>query len=68
MTPSVPFVNSTLPAATTHQPSGWETFVEQAMVIHESSLIGYATTILNDPDLARDVVQDTFIKLYHGDL
>ena len=67
MTPSVPFVNATLPATATHQSSGWETFVEQAMVIHESSLIGYATTILNDPDLARDVVQDTFIKLCQQD-
>lgn len=40
-----------------------EQFVERAMMDYESPLIGYATTILNDPDLARDVVQDTFIRL-----
>ncbi len=67
MITSVPFVNSTLPAGATDQSSGWENFVEQAMMNHESSLIGYATSILNDPDLARDVVQDTFIKLCQQD-
>ncbi len=67
MTPSVQFLNSALPAGKTHQSQDWETFVEQAMVNHESSLIGYATTILNDSDLARDVVQDTFIRLCQQD-
>ncbi len=33
------------------------------MADYESPLIGYAATILNDPELARDVVQDTFIRL-----
>ena len=67
MTMSVPFVNSTFPAATTYPSCGWECFIEQAMLNYESSLIGYAATILNDADLARDVVQDTFIKLCQQD-
>lgn len=45
-----------------------EQFVEQAMAEYESPLIGYATSILNDHDLARDVVQDTFIRLCHQDV
>ena len=63
MITSVPFVSSTLPAGATDRLPSWENFVEQALLTYESSLIGYATTILNDPDLARDVVQETFIKL-----
>ena len=34
---------------------------------YQSPLIAYATTILNDPDLARDVVQDTFMRLCRQD-
>lgn len=45
-----------------------EQFVEQAMAEFESPLIGYATSILNDHDLARDVVQDTFIRLCRQDV
>ncbi len=40
-----------------------EQFVEKALAEFESPLIGYAVTILNDLDRARDVVQDTFIRL-----
>jgi len=40
-----------------------EQFIEQAMADFESPLIGYATTILHDSDRARDVVQETFIRL-----
>lgn len=40
-----------------------ERFVEQAIDQYESPLIGYATTLLHDVDRARDVVQDTFIRL-----
>ncbi|MGD9419750.1 MAG: RNA polymerase sigma factor [Verrucomicrobiota bacterium JB025] len=40
-----------------------EQFVEKAMQEFESALIGYASTILHDTDRARDVVQDTFIRL-----
>ena len=35
---------------------------------YESALIGYASTILNDIDLARDVVQDTFVRLCQQDV
>lgn len=44
-----------------------EKFVEQAMADFESPLIGYAITILNDTELARDVVQDTFVRLCQQD-
>ena len=37
------------------------------MADYESPLIAYAATILNDPDLARDVVQETFLRLCQQD-
>lgn len=49
-------------------PETREQFIGRAMMDHESSLIGYAATILNDSDLARDVVQDTFIRLCQQDI
>lgn len=45
-----------------------ETFISQAVEDYESTLIGYASTILHDTDLARDVVQDTFIRLCQQDV
>ncbi|NJM36510.1 MAG: sigma-70 family RNA polymerase sigma factor [Akkermansiaceae bacterium] len=44
-----------------------EEFIEQALLDYESPLIAYAFTILNDLDLARDVVQDSFLRLCHQD-
>jgi len=44
-----------------------ETWIERAMISHQSALISYASTILNDNELAKDVVQDTFIRLCHQD-
>lgn len=41
--------------------------VERAISEYESPLIGYAKTIVHDLDKARDVVQDTFIRLYQQD-
>ena len=42
--------------------------VRQAMDLYESSLIAYACSIFNgDEDRARDVVQDTLLKLYLAD-
>lgn len=39
--------------------------VKQALDLYESSLIAYAASILSgDEDRARDVVQDTLVKLY----
>jgi RNA polymerase sigma-70 factor (ECF subfamily) len=55
------------PTSTSNPPTR-EKFIEQAMVNYESSLIGYASTLLNDVDLARDVVQDTFIRLCRQDI
>jgi RNA polymerase sigma-70 factor (ECF subfamily) len=45
-----------------------EHFIEQAMADYESPLLGYASTILHDLDRARDVVQDTFIRLCQQDI
>lgn len=42
--------------------------VEYALREYESPLINYAATIVHDLDRARDVVQDTFIKLYKQDV
>jgi len=52
-----PSPNSRVPA---DENSG---FLERAMAEHQAPLLRYATRLLNDPDRARDVVQDTFIKL-----
>lgn len=54
----------TMPALTDSK----EKFVKQAMAEFESPLIGYATTLLHDIDRARDVVQDTFIRLCQQDV
>lgn len=48
-------------------PKDFESFIEQAVTDYESSLIGYARTYLYDLDRARDVVQDTFIRLCKQD-
>ncbi|MGB0327826.1 MAG: RNA polymerase sigma factor [Akkermansiaceae bacterium] len=45
-----------------------EEFVTQALRDYESSLLCYATTFLHDIERARDVVQDTFIRLYQQDI
>lgn len=45
-----------------------EKFIEQALADYESTLVGYACTILNDTDRARDVVQDTFTRLCQQDI
>ncbi len=49
-------------------PDSKEHFIEQAMADYESPLLGYASTILHDLDRARDVVQDTFIRLCQQDI
>ena len=38
--------------------------VQRALTEFEGALIGYAASILHDVERARDVVQDTFVKLY----
>ena len=61
---------SEAPSVTTDEPMetdgaavSRERFVENAIGQYQSQLIGYAATLLHDADLARDVVQDTFIRL-----
>jgi RNA polymerase sigma-70 factor (ECF subfamily) len=41
--------------------------VQRALRDYEGALVGYACSILGDPDRARDVVQDTFIRLWDQD-
>jgi RNA polymerase sigma-70 factor (ECF subfamily) len=41
--------------------------VHRALRDYEGPLVGYACSILGDPDRARDVVQDTFIRLWDQD-
>ncbi|MCF3652529.1 RNA polymerase sigma factor [Synoicihabitans lomoniglobus] len=38
-------------------------WVEEAVREHEASLLRYATRLVGDPERARDVVQDTFVRL-----
>jgi RNA polymerase sigma factor (sigma-70 family) len=49
------------------KPKDFEHFIEKAVEQHESALIGYARTFVYDLDRARDVVQDTFIRLCQQD-
>jgi DNA-directed RNA polymerase specialized sigma24 family protein len=42
--------------------------VERAISEYQSPLIGFARTIVHDTDRARDIVQDTFIRLYQQDV
>ena len=63
-----PETPETRPAAPAMRPKQREAFIMRAVSDYQSPLIGYATTILHDTDLARDVVQDTFIRLCQQDL
>jgi len=38
-------------------------FMERAIAEHQAALTRYATRLLGDPDRARDVVQDAFVRL-----
>ncbi len=60
--------NATSPDEKTALSPCCEKFVEHAMRDYESQLIAYASTILHDLDRARDVVQDTFIRLCQQDI
>ena len=53
----------------TNKPQGADSqsqneLVQRALKEFEGALIGYAASILRDVERARDVVQDTFVKLY----
>ena len=43
-------------------------FVAEALARYEAPLIGYATGIVRDHERARDVVQDTFIRLHQQEI
>ena len=45
-----------------------EQFIERALAEYESPLVGYAYGFVRDFDRARDVVQDTFIRLCKQDV
>lgn len=45
-----------------------EQFIERTLAEYESPLIGYAYGFVKDVDRARDVVQDTFIRLCKQDI
>lgn len=45
-----------------------EQLVEHALIQYESPLIGFAYGIVHDRERARDIVQDTFIRLYQQDV
>lgn len=42
-------------------------FVRDALERHETALVAYARRLLGDLDRARDVVQDTFLRLVRAD-
>ncbi len=48
------------PSARSHDNAA---FVRTAVEQYQASLLRYATRLVNDPDRARDVVQDTFVRL-----
>lgn len=45
-----------------------EQFVERALADYESPLVGYAYGFVHDVERARDIVQDTFIRLCQQDV
>ena len=59
---------SVMPEESEESVSTREKFVSAALIEFESPLIGYATTFLHDAERARDVVQETFIRLYQQDI
>lgn len=60
------------PVATVPLPAGMvettEQFVERALAEYESPLVGYAYGFVHDVERARDIVQDTFIRLCQQDV
>ncbi len=51
----------------TARPDPATDLVRRAVRDYESMLTGYVSNLTGDPEMARDVVQDTFIKLYAQD-
>src|SRR5688572_29807591 len=42
-------------------------WIVEALRLHEAALIRYATWVLGDPERAREIVQDTFLRLCKED-
>ena len=69
--PGAPDVSKDSMARTPADPEMVETreqFIERTLAEYESPLIGYAYGFVHDVDRARDVVQDTFIRLCKQDI
>ena len=47
--------------------TGHADWIQAALQRYEGPLVRYATRFVGDPERARDVVQDTFIRLYQQD-
>ena len=47
--------------------SGGDDWIKAAMAEHEGALLRYANHFVHDFDTARDIVQDTFLKLCRQD-
>lgn len=41
-------------------------WVREAMAKHEQALLRYAASLTGDPDTARDIVQDTFLRMWRA--
>ncbi len=63
--PVPPVATVPLPADMVETP---EQFVERALAEYESPLVGYAYGFVHDVERARDIVQDTFIRLCQQDM
>jgi len=66
--PPVPTGGTPSPAATEGMLETREQFVERALAEYESPLVGYAYGFVHDLERARDIVQDTFIRLCQQDV
>jgi RNA polymerase sigma-70 factor (ECF subfamily) len=65
--PSVPAPDTT-PSGAPNMVETREQFVERALAEYESPLVGYAYGFVKDIERARDIVQDTFIRLCQQDV
>jgi RNA polymerase sigma-70 factor (ECF subfamily) len=66
--PDVPEDSVASPRADPEMVETREQFIERTLAEFESPLIGYAYGFVQDVDRARDVVQDTFIRLCNQDV
>jgi RNA polymerase sigma-70 factor (ECF subfamily) len=65
--PPVPTPDTT-PSGAPNMVETREQFVERALAEYESPLVGYAYGFVKDIERARDIVQDTFIRLCQQDV